>query len=455
MDLDDLSLRDLTGVTTSRTIQVVEIVEGALRRAQELVASTNPFALLDPEQAFLQAQRLDDRLSRGEDAGPLVGVPVAVKDLHHAKGFATGWGSAALADGRPASYDTPLVAALRRAGCVVLGKTTTSELGWKPVTDSPATGVTTHPSRADRSPGGSSGGSAAALVGGAVLIATGTDGGGSVRIPAALCGLPGLKPSAGSLPVDPVAPLWPDLSVDAPMTRSIEDLLYVLRSLQVDAPAGDFRLCPAADLSAAARRVQTLTIAWSPTLGYATPDPSVLGVCERALAAWSMSGAEVVEVADVIEEDPLPAWLRITAAHNCARLRHLEGTEQWERIDPGLREQIGHAQKWPVADYADAELTRYKLARSVAHVFDRADLLVAPTLAVRDVHLDGRAELNGDLTERWVQYTYPFNLTGNPAATVPLRDSADSRPAALQIIGPNRADQRVISAATRLLEALA
>src|ERR671923_703011 len=246
----------------------VEVVEDALARIERGDATLNAFCLVDPERALADARASEARWRRGEPAGALDGVPVAVKDVFATRGWPTRRGSHAIDPAGPWEHAAPAVAALRRHGAVIPGKTTTPEIGWKGVTDSPLEGVTRNPWDPARTSGGSSGGSAAALAAGMVPLALGTDGGGSIRIPCAFCGLPGLKPTYGRVPMWPASPFGA-VAHGGPMARTVADVALLLDVI-AEPDARDWAALPPAGgsfLDGLEDGVAGLRVAFSPDLG--------------------------------------------------------------------------------------------------------------------------------------------------------------------------------------------
>src|SRR5918994_1812754 len=262
------SATELIAAYRAHDLSPVEATNATLQRIEERDGTLNAFCLLDRESALKQARASEQRWHHNQPEGPLDGVPVAIKDLLVTKGWPTLRGSTAIDPAGPWDDDAPVVAALRRSGAVIPGKTTTPELGWKGVTDSALTGVTRNPWDPAKTPGGSSGGSAAALAAGMVPLALGTDGGGSIRIPCAFCGLPGLKPTYGRVPQWPPSP-YGDVAHAGPMARSVTDLALLL-----DVVAG-------------------LRVAFSPDLGHVRVDPDVAEPVARAAEALAELGAHV------------------------------------------------------------------------------------------------------------------------------------------------------------------
>src|SRR5688500_14476964 len=266
------------------------------------------------EAALSAAAAVDARVAAGDTVGPLAGVPLLVKDLEDAQGLPTSLGSAALSPDElpPARRDSIQLARLKAAGAIVVGKTNTPELGYTARTNNLRFGETRNPWDLQRSPGGSSGASAAALAAGLVPLATGSDGGGSIRIPAALCGLSGFKPSLGRVPHGGAeAPAWHHLDSRGPMARTTRSIAIALDAVIGPDPT-DLRSLPLPEASwsaAAAQPGLPIRVAWSPTLGYASVDSEVLAVCQSAVKEIAGLGVEVEEVDTVFDEDPVFSWL--------------------------------------------------------------------------------------------------------------------------------------------------
>lgn len=434
-----------------------ELVEHALARIDQVDDDVNAFTAVDGEVALGAARALDERVARGEDVGVLAGVPLAVKDLEDAAGFVTSKGSAAFAGGAAAIGDSELVARLKAAGCIVVGKTNTPELGWKADTVNPTFGATRNPFDLSRSPGGSSGGSAAAIAAGMVPLATGSDGGGSIRIPAALCGLSGFKPSLGRVPTGGVhARDWHHLSTRGVLARRLSDTVATL-----DAVIGPDQsdLCslpmPEASWSAALDGPKVpIKVAWSPTLGYATVDAEVLRVCESAVRVLADLGAEVVEVPTVFPDDPVWPWLQLTATYNLRTLDSFRGTEVWDRVDPGLARVMELVGGLSAVDLVRAEDQCHELNVRLVQVFREARVLVTPVVAGQTPVSDGFGTINGVADANWVRFTYPFNLTRSPAGTVCAGFTDDGMPVGLQLVGPQHGDLVVLRTMAALEEAL-
>ncbi len=361
------------------------------------------------------------------------------------RGWPTLRGSRAVDPAGPWEDDAPAVASLRRSGAVLPGKTTTPELGWKGVTDSALTGVTRNPWDPERTAGGSSGGSSAALASGMVPLALGTDGGGSIRIPCAFCGLPGLKPTFGRVPAWPASPFGP-VSHVGPMARTVADLALLLDVISQPDARDWQQLPPASSFGAGLEDgVAGLRIAFSPELGHAAVDPEVAGLVAQAAFAFAALGA-YVEMTDPGFEDPRAAF---DVLWSTGAARAVAGLPGAEGIDPGLAEIAAHGRSLSGVDYLTACGERDQLAIGMSRFHERWDLLLTPAMPIAAFEA-GREVPEGAGDPRWpgwTPFTYPFNLTQQPAATVPCGFTSAGLPVGLQIVGPRHADALVLRAA--------
>lgn len=457
MDFLRTTVAALAAQVRAKQLASRELVEHSLSRIDVLDDRINAFTAVDGDAALAAARVVDDRVAKGEDVGALAGVPLAVKDLEDAAGFVTTKGSAAFADTEPVRHDSALVARLKAAGCVVVGKTNTPELGWKADTENPTFGATRNPFSLDCSPGGSSGGSAAALAAGMVPLATGSDGGGSIRIPSALCGLPGFKPSLGRVPTGgSQAPDWHHLSTRGVMARRVGDIALGLDAVIGPDPT-DLRSLPMPEpawLGALDDAHVPMKVAWSPTLGYARLDSEVRRVCESAVDALSELGAEVVEVGSVFADDPVWPWLQLTSSYNLRTLEPFRGTEVWSRLDPALAVLLELASDLTAVQLVQAEDRCHELNLRLVQLFHDVRLLVTPVVAGRTPESGGQGTIDGVADVNWVRYTYPFNLTRSPAGTVCAGFTHDGMPVGLQLVGPQHGDLVVLRAMAALEAAL-
>ena len=449
MDFRQQSLAELVEQVQRRTVSARELVAHAVARLEALEPTLNAWAAVDGDRALADAAAIDARLAAGETVGPLAGIPIGVKDLEPARGFTTGYGSALHTDDPPAADDSPLVARLRAAGCVVLGKTTTPEFGFQGDTTSPTHGPTRNPWGVDRSPGGSSGGSAAALAAGVVPLATGSDGGGSIRLPSALCGLSGMKTSQGRVPNGgAIAPGSGLFTVKGPMARRIADVAYALDVCIGPDPTDLFSLppphAPWGDALAGAELPDR--VLWAPAPGFEV-DGEIAAVCAAAVRRIQDAGVKVIELERVFADEPLADWFTMWTVYCDRRQGHLRGTPDWERIDPGLRAQMDHAHtEVDAVTFAQAIDSAHRHNLDLVGHFRQASILLCPTVAGQTARVGEQGRVNDAQTMFWAPFTAAYNLTRNPAGTVPVGLTADGMPVGLQVIGPQHADVAVLRA---------
>ena len=430
------------------TLSPVEATMAALARIEQHNEALNAFCLVDREAAIEAACRAEERWHIKAPRGRLDGVPVSIKDVVLTEGWPTLRGSKAIDPHQPWDEDAPAVARLREHGAVLLGKTTTPEFGWKGVTDSPLTGITRNPWDPSRTPGGSSGGAAAAVATGMGALAVGTDGGGSVRIPAAFTGIFGLKPSFGRIPAYPLSPFG-TLAHLGPMTRTVEDAALMLTVLAEPDPR-DWYALPAegADYTKGlSGGVEGLRIAFSPTLGGHRVEPEIAALVAAAARSFAELGAEVEEA-----EPALPDCAAAFRTHwyaGAASLLSGFSDEQKAQMDSGLVEIAAEGAGYGLLDYLSAVRVREAIGTAMNRFHERYDLLLTPSLPIPAFEA-GLEQPPADDRGRWVDwtpFTYPFNLSRQPAASVPCGLTAAGLPAGLQIVGPLYADALVLRAA--------
>jgi len=439
---------ELARAVREKRLSPVEITEAVLARIEALNPRLNAFCTLTAEPALAAARAAEQAVAAGKPLGPLHGVPYSVKDLVITKGVRTMRGSKIYEHWVP-EEDTPAVGRLRAAGGILLGKTTSPEFGWKGVTDSPVTGVTRNPWNLDKTPGGSSGGASAQVAAGLGPLAIGTDGGGSIRIPAAFAGIFGIKASYGRVPTYP-ASNHDMLSHMGPMTRTVSDAALMLSVMAGPHDADRFSLeAPPADYEHLLDRgVQRLRVAWSADLGYARVHPQVAALCERAARGFEGLGAHV-DALDPGFGDPTEAFITLYVMGVGGGLA--DYLAEWEaKMDPGLVSIVKAAAGYTGLDVIRAQIARHQLWDKVRRFFERYDLLLTPALAVPafDVGQLVPDPAHSSLRDMfaWTPFSYPFNLTGNPAASVPVGFTQDGLPVGLQIVGRRFADLTVLQA---------
>jgi aspartyl-tRNA(Asn)/glutamyl-tRNA(Gln) amidotransferase subunit A len=457
VDFRTVPVTELARRVRHKEISAREVAQASLARIGEVNPSVHAFVAVDGTRALEQAAAVDQLVASGTDPGSLAGVPLGVKDSEDAAGYRTTHGSALLADSAPAVHDSVLVARLRAAGAVVVGKTNLPELAWTAHTANALFGTTKNPWNLDHSAGGSSGGSAAAVASGMVPLATGSDGGGSIRIPSSCCALSGLKPSHGRVPSGGATGAgWLGLSSKGVLGRHVDDVVAALDSVVGPDPS-DLRSLPrpeASWLDALRDPHVPARVAWSPALGYTEVDAEVLAVAERTVSVLDALGADVIEVETVFDEDPLDDWLAIVGT---CLLRTLEPyAERWESVTATLVSIAEHARSLPALRIVQALDRCHAMNLRLVELFRDVRLLVTPTTAAPPPpnDLEGKGVVNGVVDANWVRLTYPFNMTRSPAATVCAGLTAHGLPVGVQLVGPQHADLVVLRSAAALERAI-
>ncbi len=427
----------------------VEATRAVLARIEALNPVLNAFCFVAPEAALAAAAASEARWLKQAPCGALDGVPVSIKDLLLTRGWPTRRGSRTVDPNQPWDVDAPATARLRDAGAVLIGKTTTPEFGCKGETNSPLTGITRNPWDPSKTPGGSSGGTAAAVAAGMGPLSVGTDGAGSVRIPAAFCGNFGLKPSFGRVPAFPLSPFG-TVSHVGPHTMSVRDAALMMNVLKQPDPRDWTSLPPdptdyTADLEAG---VRGLTIAFSPALGYATDvDPEVAAAVRTAAGTFEMMGA-IVDECDPGFADPLDISTGLWFAGAWAVWNTLDPAQQ-AVTDPDFRAQATVGAGYSGLDVLRLNQRRGTLGSEMRQFMTRFDLLLTPSVAIPafDAKPAGHSPMNPVTMLGWTPFSYPFNLTQQPAATIPCGLTRAGLPIGLQIVGPMFGDAGVLRAA--------
>lgn len=447
-ELHWLSAAQLGKAYRKKKLSPVDVTRACLAQIARHDLKLNAMCLIDEKQALKQAKASEARWRKGEPRDALDGVPALVKELILVKGWPTLRGSKTVDRNQAWDHDGPSVARLREAGAVLIGLTTTPEFGWKGVTDSPLTGITRNPWDVTKTPGGSSGGSAAAVAAGYAPLALGTDGGGSIRIPAGFSGIFGLKPSFGRVPAWPLSPFG-TVAHTGPMTRTVEDGALMLNVI-ARPDARDWHSLPY-DARDYAKRldkgVKGLRIAFSPALGHAEVDPEVADAVKKAVKVLRGQGAKVDHI-DPGFADPGPIFRVLWWSGARALLARLP-KEKKALLDPGLADVVKQSLDMTPEDYFDAVKARGLLGVQMRQFMEKYDLLVTPTLPIPAFEV-GKLSPADDGTGKWVNWTpfsYPFNLTQQPAASVPCGFTKAGLPIGLHIVGRMFDDVSVLRAA--------
>ena len=450
-----MSALEMAEAIRAKSLSPVEVMDAVLSRIEQLNPKINAYCTLVTESARKQAEEAEAMVMSGEKLRPLHGVPVSIKDLIFTGGIRTTGGSRIYENFIP-EQDAIVVERLKAAGGIIIGKTNTPEFGFKGVTDNLLFGATGNPWNLGYTCGGSSGGAAASVASGMGPLAIGTDGGGSIRIPSTFCGVFGFKPSFGRVPHYPGFPGWETLSHCGPITRTVRDAALAMEVIagrddrdRSSLPEIGLRYLPflGADLKG-------LKIAWSQDLGYATVDPQVLKTAGEAVKTFDTLGS-TVEVASPEVSSPGGIFSTIWGVSYATIWQ--DKMEEWrEQMDPGLVALIERSKDRPATEYGQACIERKGYWDKIRPFFEKYDLLLTPTLAVPPFELGssgpgGIAGVRGPLD--WITFTYPFNLTGQPAASVPCGWTDDGLPIGLQIVGRRFDDLTVLRAAAAFEQA--
>ena len=450
-DLCFTSAQRLAKLIKRRELSPLDLVQAVLGRIEGLDDGLHAFLTLDAEGALAAAREATEQVTRGEEQGPLHGIPVSVKDLEPVAGLRLTFGSKFF-EHHIADEDGAAASRLRAAGAIILGKTNTPAFGHKDMCDNLLMEATRNPWDDARTSGGSSGGAAAAVAAGFGPLAHGSDGAGSIRIPAALCGVFGMKPSFGRVPNWPSRDYWNTRSHVGPLSRTVGDAALMLSvmagpdqrdPLSIDAPPEDY---PAL----AAEEVRELRIGWSPNLGRSPVDGEVLALAEAAALQFVDLGCHL-EPATPKWEDPT-GWHGVLYRSVLAVTHASELRERPEWVDPTLAAIIEAGQQLRLADLVRAQQARARFYDQARAFIEPYDLVLTPAMpCVAWSHDRPPGEVGGQAVQpmaggRW-PLMFPFNVTGWPAATVPCGFTSDGLPVGLQIVAPWRQDARCLQAA--------
>lgn len=430
-----------------KRLSPVEVASAMLDQIERLDSHTNGFCLVDRKTTLAIAAESEQRYQRGEATGLVDGVPVAVKDVFLTPMWPTLRGSHTVDPASTLDKSAPSTAALARHGYVPIGKTTTPELGWKGVTDNPVDGVTNNPWNPEKTAGGSSGGSGVAVALGMAPLALGTDAGGSIRIPAAFCGIVGHKPSFGEIPHWPASPFG-TLAHAGPMTWTVEDAALMMNVL-TEADARDTNAVPRRGIDYLAnlkKGVKGLKIAYSPNLGYVDVNPEVDAAVAEAAKVFESLGAEVVRV-DPGFSDPLAAFGHLFYGGAANAMRDL-GPKKRALMDPELVKVAEKASRLSMLEYMGAVNESMALRERMAHFHQKYDLLLTPSLPITAFKTGREVPEDWPSTRwpTWTPFTYPFNMTGQPGLSVPCGFDKAGLPISLQLVGARYNDALVLQA---------
>ncbi len=433
-------LHELAGAVRSGTVSPVELVEESLRRIADANGALNAVVMVRAEEALEEARRHDR-------VGPLAGLPLLVKDMVACAGVRTTFGSALFADAEPDAVDDVSVGRLRAAGAIVVGRTNTPAFGHAPFTANSLFGATNNPWNLARSPGGSSGGSAAALAAGLAPLATTSDGGGSVRIPAALCGLVGYKPTTGAIGRNRL-PRWMEFSTQGVSAHRVADVVTLAR-IMFGPAVGDWLSVPATTTQVEPTRPSKILVCRT---FRADVDAVIESACAAAVEALAADGA-AVELVDAAPSDPGVAidWFNIATAELAQSLVGVR--DQWDTFDRSLRDQLLYGEAVNIGQYLEAQRRRHEVGARFDDLLGSDAVIVVPTLnAVAWAPAGPAPDFAGSITgdPSIATNTPEINFTGHPAVSVPVGHDDAGVPIGLQVIAPRYADGLALGVAAWL-----
>lgn len=447
-----------------KELSAAEVTEAVLARMDALEPHIHAFCTPTPDLARKVAAEVDRKIRAGGDPGPLAGVPVGIKDLVCTVGVTTVSGSFAYKDFVP-DEDDIVVERLKAAGAVIIGKTNVPEFGYSGVGHNPVFETTRNPWNLDLTPGGSSAGSGAAVASGVGPFAIASDGGGSIRIPAAHSGLVGVKASMGRVPLYPGTKderypgvsSWESLEHIGPLSRTVADSALMLSVISGPDSRDRYSL-PKADfdwITCLQGGIKGLKVAYSPDWGYAAVDPEVRRVIGAAVEVFADDLGCEVEEAHPGFEDPYGAFWAIVAMETDLRGMREMVAKHGHHMTPHLIDFI--QRPWTAEDFTNALMTRKAVTNKMWRFMREYDLLLTPTLAVPPfpVHIQGPEKIDGQIVHpfRWLAFTFPLNFTGQPAISVPAGFTKDGLPIGLQIVGRHLDDPTVLRASAAFEEA--
>lgn len=451
-DICKLGARELAAAYRSGSLSPVEAIHGILKRADVVNSRFNAFTMIDEEGALNAARLSEERWRKKVPLSAVDGVPTTVKDILWVQGWPVSYGSHATDDGE-CSADAPAVGLLRRSGVIFFGQTTTPEFGWKAVTDSPRWGITRNPWDTTKTPGGSSGGAAVAAATGAGVLHIGTDGGGSIRIPAAFTGIVGLKPTFGRVPAYPPSAFGTVAHI-GPMARSVGDVEVMLSAMSGRDLRDWNQPVASAPLEAGKIDLRTMKIGyWSrPPVGGV--DAEVARQVERAVAHLSNSGAQIepIELPEADYQKIFRAYWYSGAANRVSSIPQ----NRWAELDQGLVTIAEAGAQLTVLDYVKAQTARASLGADMDRLLSRFDLLLSPAVAVQPFAVGVQTPDNDQWPHwtDWASFSFPINLSQQPACVLPFASTLSGLPVGLQIVGARGADGKVLKVAETIELAL-
>ena len=447
---------ELDRLIRMRAISPIELTRSLLERIERLNPKLNAFLMVTADLALAQAKAAEGRAMHGARLGPMDGIPYSIKDLEQTAGVRTTFGSKWFEKNIP-TEDGVVAARLKKTGGVLLGKTNTPNFGHKDSCDNLLGPPCRNPWKLDRTSGASSGGAGSAIAAGLGPVAHGSDGAGSIRIPSSLCGIFGFKPSFGRIPYAPSADYWAARAHNGTMTRTVRDGALLLEAIAGPDPRDPLTIDgpPQGYIAGCDGNLQGLRVVWSADLGYAPVDPEVRTLCEAAARRFDGFDCSL-ELRNPAWPDP-GAFHKIIYEVSVAARQIDRFRERPEWIEPSLRQMIENAEKVPVMEHAKALLARSVFYDQVRRFFETCDLLLTPQMPVAAWAADpgpsgqqGPTEIAGRSTPTMfdrLPFTFPFNLTGQPAATVPCGFTSEGLPVGLQIVGRWHDDATVLRAA--------